>query len=204
MKLPPFCCMRLARYFALAAILFLPIFLVAQTTVPPILLGAAWYPEQWTEAQQETDLTLMQQAGIHVVRVAEFSWSRIEPIEGQYDFDWLDHAIAAAAKHGIVTVLGTPTAAPPAWLTEKYPEVLRVDEDGHRAEHGTHFAGLVGLSTVILGREIPAIPAKSSHVSVSPFSPSASVSLLTKCASYRRLAHPSRRFVHTDREDLRI
>ena len=69
----------------------------------------------------------MQQAGIHMVRVAEFAWSRMEPKEGQYDLDWLDHAVAAAAKHDIYTVIGTPTAAPPAWLTQKYPETLRMN-----------------------------------------------------------------------------
>src|SRR5271169_2072340 len=65
---------------------------------PAILLGTAWYPEQWPESRWESDLTLMQQAGIHMVRVGEFSWSRMEPEEGQYDLDWLDRAISAAGK----------------------------------------------------------------------------------------------------------
>jgi beta-galactosidase len=103
---------------------------------PPLLLGTAWYPEQWPESRWDADLELMQQAGIHMVRVGEFAWSRMEPEEGHYDLDWLNHAVAAAAKHGIYTVLGTPTAAPPAWLTQKYPETLRMGEDGRRAEHG--------------------------------------------------------------------
>jgi beta-galactosidase len=103
---------------------------------PPLLLGAAWYPEQWPESQWDKDLSLMEAAHINVVRVAEFAWSTMEPSEGRYEFDWLDRAIAAAAKHHICVVLGTPTAAPPAWLTTKYPETLRTDEDGHRAEHG--------------------------------------------------------------------
>ena len=103
---------------------------------PPLLLGTAWYPEQWPESRWEADLVLMQQAGIHMVRVGEFAWSRMEPSEGQYDLDWLDRAISAAAKHGIYSVVGTPTAAPPAWLTRKYPETLREDENGRRAEHG--------------------------------------------------------------------
>jgi beta-galactosidase len=103
---------------------------------PPLLLGTAWYPEQWPESRWEADLTMMQQSGIHMVRVGEFAWSRMEPSEGHYDLDWLDRAIAAAAKHGIYSVVGTPTAAPPAWLTQKYPETLREDENGRRAEHG--------------------------------------------------------------------
>ena len=102
----------------------------AQSTLPPpppLLLGTAWYPEQWPEAHWDADLTLMQRSGVHMVRVAEFAWSRMEPEEGNYDFDWLDRAITAAAKHNIYTVIGTPTAAPPAWLTQKYPETLRMN-----------------------------------------------------------------------------
>lgn len=103
---------------------------------PPILLGASWYPEQWPESQWDPDLAQMEAAHIHVVRVGEFAWSTMEPTEGQYNFDWLERAIALAAKHHICVVLGTPTASPPAWLTEKYPETLRVDENGRRDEHG--------------------------------------------------------------------
>jgi len=108
----------------------------AYAQVPPLLLGAAWYPEQWPETQWEIDLAKMEAAHIHLVRVGEFAWSTMEPEEGQYNFTWLDQAIAKAAAHHIVVVLGTPTAAPPAWLTAKYPETLRIDENGVRDEHG--------------------------------------------------------------------
>ena len=101
-----------------------------------LLLGAAWYPEQWPESRWEEDLRLMEAANIKVVRVAEFAWSTMEPAKGNYNFDWLERAVALAAKHHIVTVLGTPTATPPAWLTKKYPEVLRVEETGLRVTHG--------------------------------------------------------------------
>jgi beta-galactosidase len=103
---------------------------------PPLVLGTAWYPEQWPESRWDADLDLMQKAGIHMVRVGEFAWSRMEPSEGDYELDWLDHAVAAAARHNIVTVIGTPSAAPPAWLTQKYPETLRTKEDGRKDEHG--------------------------------------------------------------------
>jgi len=105
-------------------------------TAPPLLLGAAWYPEQWPESQWDIDLAKMEAANLHLARVGEFAWSTMEPEEGHYDFTWLDHAIAKAAAHHIVIVLGTPTAAPPAWLTTKYPETLRIDENGVRDEHG--------------------------------------------------------------------
>jgi beta-galactosidase len=104
--------------------------------VPPILLGTSWYPEQWPEARWEADLSLMEKAGVRLVHMGEFAWSRIEPSEGHYDLDWLDRAVAAAGKHGMYVVLGTPTAGPPAWLTQKYPETLRVNREGKLAEHG--------------------------------------------------------------------
>lgn len=116
----------------------------AQPTAPtaPVAFGTAWYPEQWPEARWETDLALMKRAHINTVRIAEFAWSTMEPEDERFDFAWLDRAIAAAARHGIRVVLGTPTAAPPIWMIERYPEVLRVDEDGTRAGHGgrRHFS----------------------------------------------------------------
>ncbi len=103
---------------------------------PALQVGVAWYPEQWPESRWETDLQLMQDAHVHFVRIGEFAWSTMEPREGDYQFDWLARAIRAAERHNIAVVLGTPTAAPPAWLTEKYPETLRTKEDGRKDEHG--------------------------------------------------------------------
>jgi len=85
---------------------------------PPILLGAAWYPEQWPESRWNTDLGLMEKAHIHVVRIGEFAWSSMEPQEGVYKFGWLDRAIALAAQHHIAVVLGTPT---PGLADDKVP-----------------------------------------------------------------------------------
>jgi beta-galactosidase len=130
----------------LAALLVsLPCFGQAQSsspTTPSLLLGTAWYPEQWPEDRWEKDLSLMEDAGIHVVRVGEFAWSSMEPAEGKFDMEWMKRAIRLAAKHQISVILGTPTAAPPAWLTENYPDTLRVDEHGKRAVHGNrqHFS----------------------------------------------------------------
>jgi beta-galactosidase len=106
------------------------------SALPTPALGAAWYPEQWTEPQWEHDLALMEQAHIRWVRITEFAWSSLEPHEGVYDFGWLDRAIAAAARHHIAVVLGTPSAAPPAWLTKAYPDTLRINENGIPEEHG--------------------------------------------------------------------
>lgn len=110
--------------------------LPTEPRTPPLLLGAAWYPEQWPESRWDADLALMEQAHIHFVRVGEFAWSNMEPAEGNFQLDWLEHAIRAAEHHHIAVVLGTPSAAPPAWLTSKYPETLRTNADGRKDEHG--------------------------------------------------------------------
>ena len=111
-------------------------------TAAPLAMGSSWYPEQWPQARWEADLALMQRAHLNVVRVGEFGWSRMEPGDGMFDFAWLDRAIAAAARHGIRVVIGTPTAAPPIWLTRAHPDILRVDADGSVAVHGgrRHFS----------------------------------------------------------------
>ena len=103
---------------------------------PALLLGAAWYPEQWPESRWEADLALMQAAHITFVRVGEFAWSTFEPKEGDFELDWMARAVRLAEKHGIAVVMGTPSAAPPAWLTQTYPETLRTREDGRKDEHG--------------------------------------------------------------------
>ena len=103
---------------------------------PPLLLGAAWYPEAWPESRWEADLALMQQAHIHLVRIGEFAWSTMEPTEGNFQLDWLHRAIRAAEKHNIAVVIGTPSAAPPAWLTQKYPSTLRTMDNGRKDAHG--------------------------------------------------------------------
>jgi beta-galactosidase len=78
----------------------------------------------------------MKEAGLNVVRMAEFAWSTMEPLEGEFNLSWLDRAIDLLADAGIDTVLGTPTAAPPAWLVQKYPDVLAIDEHGRQVQFG--------------------------------------------------------------------
>src|SRR5215469_14953420 len=94
--------------------------------------GACYYPEQWPESYWEQDAQKMQECGVNTVRMGEFGWALMEPREGPYDFSLFDRAIATMARHGIKTIFGTPTAAPPKWLTHKYPEVLNVTADGWR------------------------------------------------------------------------
>ncbi|MEJ2555666.1 MAG: beta-galactosidase [Anaerolineae bacterium] len=98
--------------------------------------GVDYYPEHWPEEDWSRDARLMAEAGFNVVRLAEFAWSKMEPKDRQYDFDWLDRAISLLASQGMRVVLGTPTASPPPWLMTKYPELFRVREDGQRVTFG--------------------------------------------------------------------
>jgi beta-galactosidase len=79
----------------------------------------------------------MAEAGFNCVRMAEFAWDYMEPEEGTYRFDLFDETIERLGEQGIETILGTPTATPPRWLTAAHPEVLRVNADGVRMQHGS-------------------------------------------------------------------
>ncbi len=98
--------------------------------------GTSWYPEQWPSTRWAADLRLMRAAGMTVIRLGDFSWSRMEPHEGVYQLDWLAAAVDLAAEHGFQLVMCTPTAGPPVWITERYPETLAIASDGRRSTHG--------------------------------------------------------------------
>ncbi len=102
----------------------------------PPYYGAAYYPEDWPLEQIDDDIALMKEAGMNVMRVGEFAWARMEPREGEYDFDWLHLVVEKLGAAGIATILGTPTCTPPAWLTTKHPEVLFQLPSGVRVGHG--------------------------------------------------------------------
>lgn len=100
-------------------------------------LGVDYYPEQWDPALLEPDLDTIAELGCNIIRIAEFSWHLMEKTEGQYDFSFFDRVILAAKKRGLKILLGTPTAAIPAWLAAKHPDILAVGEDGRRRAFGS-------------------------------------------------------------------
>jgi len=111
--------------------------------VEGLLHGADYNPEQWIHAPEvwDEDIRLMRLASCNVMAIGMFSWSKLEPSEGQYEFGWMDEIIDKLYNGGIRIILGTPSGARPAWLARKYPEVLRVRPDrirnlyGHRHNH---------------------------------------------------------------------
>lgn len=112
--------------------------------------GADYHPEHWVwpyagtaedpEARWRQDIELMVAAGMNVARMGEFVWGLCEPEEGQYDFKWLGRVMDLMGKEDIKVILGTPTAAPPVWLTKKHPEILPLDERGLPLSPGTRHA----------------------------------------------------------------
>ena len=98
--------------------------------------GVCYYPEHWPKEMWRDDLRRIREAGISVIRIAEFAWTIFEPVEGTFSFDFFDEFLAVAEEEGIKVIFGTPSATPPAWLTEKYPEVLNARKDGVLLRHG--------------------------------------------------------------------
>jgi len=103
-----------------------------------MLHGADYNPEQWLDYPEvfEEDLRLMKLANVNVVSIGMFSWAKLEPEEGVFDFSWMDNVIDRLYENGVSIFLSTPSGARPTWMSEKYPEVLRVSERRVRNLHG--------------------------------------------------------------------
>ena len=109
--------------------------------IPVLLHGGDYNPDQWLDRPDilEEDIKMMKKAGVNTATVGVFSWSALEPQEGNFQFGWLHDIMDKLYENGIYTVLATPTGARPAWMDEKYPSVLRVEKDGRRNHHsGRH------------------------------------------------------------------
>ncbi|WP_318764784.1 beta-galactosidase [Lactiplantibacillus carotarum] len=102
----------------------------------PILFGGDYNPEQWPEDTWEKDLTMLEQAHVNSATINVFSWALLEPKEGTYNFKMLDKIVALLNQHHFKIVMATSTAALPAWMAKKYPDVNRVDTHGIRQGFG--------------------------------------------------------------------
>ncbi|HMP82147.1 MAG TPA: beta-galactosidase [Verrucomicrobiota bacterium] len=119
--------------------------------------GVNYHPELWVhpfggtaenpEAAWQRDAELMAAAGINVVRMGEYTWGLCEPKDGEFQFDWLRRAMDVMAGVGIETVLATPTAAPPAWLSQEHPEILPLDDHKQTRHGGTRRAACFNSDT---------------------------------------------------------
>jgi beta-galactosidase len=101
-----------------------------------LLLGVDYYPDQTPENLWEEDARMIADVGFTNVRIAEFAWALMEPSEGRFDFDWLHRSVDVLHKYKISVILGTPSAAPPPWLTVHYPDIVEVSSEGERLHSG--------------------------------------------------------------------
>jgi beta-galactosidase len=102
-----------------------------------IWYGGDYNPEQWPRDVWDEDIELMTRAGISLATVGVFSWARLEPRPGKYDFEWLDELLDLLHATGVRVDLATATASPPPWLALQHPETLPVTEDGVRLSVGS-------------------------------------------------------------------
>jgi len=104
--------------------------------LPAVFYGGDYNPDQWPEKTWPEDMRLFKKAGINIITLPVFSWAKLQPAEDTYDFEWLDKVLDLAWENGIYVCLATPTAAQPAWMSLRYPEVLPVDREGRKRKHG--------------------------------------------------------------------
>jgi beta-galactosidase len=106
--------------------------------LPRIWHGGDYNPDQWLDRPDilDEDFRLFPLAGVNVVSIGIFAWTKLEPSDGSYDFSWLDELMDRIAKAGMKAVLATPTGAKPAWMAQKYPEILRCGPDRKRDLQG--------------------------------------------------------------------
>ncbi|WP_233251730.1 beta-galactosidase [Serinibacter arcticus] len=111
--------------------------MTARWPLPTIAFGGDYNPEQWDRSVWREDVALMQRAGVTLVTVGVFAWSRIEPEPDRFELDWLREVLDLLHDGGIAVDLATPTASPPPWLGAMHPETLPVTADGVRLTWGS-------------------------------------------------------------------
>lgn len=103
-----------------------------------LLHGGDYNPEQWLSKPEilKKDIQCIKEAGCNTVTLGVFSWSTLEPAEGEFHLQWLEEIVETLYSNGIYVIMSTPSGARPQWMAKKYPEVLRVDGERRRALYG--------------------------------------------------------------------
>ena len=111
--------------------------MIESSKVNKILYGGDYNPEQWPEEIWEEDMRLFKLAHVDVVTLNVFSWAALQPDESTYDFSKLDKVMECVQKNGLKVCLATSTAAHPAWMARKYPDILRTEYNGMKRKFGS-------------------------------------------------------------------
>ncbi len=108
-----------------------------------ITTGIYYYPEQWSENQWDRDIKTIAEMGFEFVHIAEFAWFKMEPVEGKYEFSWLDKVVQLCEKYHLKIVMCTPSAITPTWVRVNYPETFIMYGNYIRGENGTRGLGSI-------------------------------------------------------------
>lgn len=111
--------------------------MIQSEKVHKILYGGDYNPEQWPEEIWAEDMRMFALAHIDVVTLNVFSWAALQPDEVTYDFSKLDKIMAYVKENGLKVCLATSTAAHPAWMARKYPDILRTEHNGMKRKFGS-------------------------------------------------------------------
>ena len=111
--------------------------MIESSKVQKILYGGDYNPEQWAEDTWEEDMRLLKLAHIDIVTLNVFSWAALQPSEDTYCFDKLDKIMDMVTRHGMKICLSTSTAAHPAWMARKHPDILRTEFNGMKRKFGS-------------------------------------------------------------------
>ena len=127
--------------------------------------GGDYNPEQWPREVWDEDIHRMREAGVTMVSLGIFSWSRIQPDEGVFDFEWLDDIIDRLHAAGVTVDLATATASPPPWMHLKYPEILPVTAEGTTLGPGSrqHYAPSSPVYRRLAAELVTAIAERYAH-----------------------------------------
>jgi len=101
-----------------------------------MVYGGDYNPEQWDEETRQEDMRLLKLAHIDIVTLNVFSWAALQKDDEVYDFSELDKIMEMVAENGLKVCLATSTAAHPAWMARKYPEILRTEFNGIKRKFG--------------------------------------------------------------------
>ncbi|MCX8644515.1 beta-galactosidase [Bifidobacterium sp. B4081] len=131
-----------------------------------LIFGCAYYDEYMPYERVDKDMSMMKSAGITTIRIAESTWSTLEPQPGVFDFSHVDRVLDAAGRFGIQVIVGTPTYAVPAWLVAMHPDVLADTPNGHNRYGARQIMDIVNPSYRYYGECV--IRKLISHVSDNP------------------------------------
>lgn len=106
--------------------------MIGNSSIKKILFGGDYNPEQWDAENRKIEMELLLKAGVDIVTLNVFSWARIQPSEDEYDFSDLDSIVEMVSRRGMKICMATATAAHPAWMAKRHPDILRVDIDGRK------------------------------------------------------------------------